>query len=237
MPTEYRLQYGWPTDPSPLMKATEKAKNPERNKSSRKTVTNVDRICSKNRKHIINGIHVNGHTHAIVNDPEENTGKDKENIITIQKKVEKRITRNKEQSIKQLNKDNDCHEKCQKMPIKAQPKPNCKTKESNLSKLDPKELEPESNTEQHKDSQSNNIQTVQPERNIENGKKMKPITNDREVNQQRSCSYPLITEYQSNFNCNYSKADKEFIKRQFQESSLTIGLEDHVKGKCNVQRF
>ena len=123
------------------------------------------------------------------------------------------------------------------MPIKAQPKPNCKTKESNLSKLDPKELEPESNTEQHKDSQSNNIQTVQPERNIENGKKMKPITNDREVNQQRSCSYPLITEYQSNFNCNYSKADKEFIKRQFQESSLTIGLEDHVKGKCNVQRF
>ena len=246
MPTEYRLQYVWPTDVSPLMKAsipnTDSTENQRNSECSKKILVNRDN--SRNYKHIINGAPVDGQTHTIhvIEDPLKSTNCmktddnfDKENVKNMQdtRKFKTRMKGTKSSRHTSLKLPIETN-RSRKTQVEAkQSKPNSIANtdaipveselESNAKKTDVKPKEkiilPAGTVKENK--------TKAKKKNLSS---IKQIAGKEDHRRSSTCSYPLVTEYQSSFNCEYSEDDKAFLKRQFEQSSLSIGLKDHVKG-------
>ena len=267
MPTEYRLQYGWPPEPSPLLKAataTTQSKGDKDTKSKKapppQTFEAQGETGRHRCKHVINGAPVNGRTHTVVREPlavsqtpaasnskDDDDGLSKERVKKMQEKFEKRMgcPEHKDQLSKPLKHGNEvtCKKKCKEHRLRKTHACTSNTEmHAHTSSLEPVRGsrrtgggEPRKECKVKSRKQNSN----QIESNKENdGNVKKPLASSSSRQEKHSNhnkhsipSYPLATEYQSNFSREYSEDEKAFLRKQFQQSSQSIGFKDHVKGK------
>ena len=235
MPTEYRLQYAWPTDPSPLMKAATMTTDGDREKkgkdkerpSSRKIVTEGTRNC----RHVINGAPVNGRTHTILTEQHPKGDKpviannkphlDEQQVQNMQETFEQRMgytnensvpngvraTKKKQQEVQQAP---PAQPGASRKPREAITQTTCITTKSGKQRSRP--------AERNKENKGKDKKRIAP--TVDQGVVHNPVS-----------SHPLdISEYQSTFR-KFSEDEKKLLKKQLKESNPGIGFKDHVKGR------
>ena len=247
-PTEYHLQYGSPllkgtVGASPLLQATAENRNHENKQTteSKRPANDGAKKKTCKHRHVVNGAPVNGRSHTIMREQTnrqtlggQNGGRElaKGDVHAMQRNFEEKMGRVIEGGGKSLS-----HE----------PRGGTKEPQSQIHEQRRADLEFHVPRDSSKSYSSAKKHYLKPQRRKKKSERNKenvhqPRTDGKKQHQEfgdhrRSSTYPLITEYQFNFNRVFSEEEKAMLKKQYAESGQGIGFKDHVKGEQVVFFF